>query len=112
MQPDAGLRLSVNAALEESVAARIRWAWNDGCPVAASSNAAAAEMAAIARRRWNSYARRNKNIADSTTNQINDHARGLAEKFTDGGWPMVGPLISDYRWLSEQIAPILAGDAN
>ncbi|MEZ6118577.1 MAG: hypothetical protein R3C28_18705 [Pirellulaceae bacterium] len=69
----------------------------------------AAEMAAIARRRWNSYSR-NASIPDTTDNRINDLARGVAEKFTDGGWPMVGPMISDYRWLCEQIAPILAGD--
>ena len=100
----------MNAAIEESVAARIRWAWDLGCPVAASSDAVAVEMAAFARRRWNSYERRNKSIPVTTENRINDLARGLAENFTDGGWPMVGPLISDYRWLCEQIAPILAGD--
>ena len=66
-------------------------------------------MAAVARRRWNSFERRNKNVPDTLENRINDLARGLAEKFTDGGWPMVGPLIADYRWLSEQIAPILDG---
>jgi hypothetical protein len=49
-------------------------------------------------------------MPDTSENRINDLARGLATKFTDGGWPMVGPLISDYRWLSEQIAPILADD--
>ena len=67
-------------------------------------------MAAIARRRWNSYERRNGNIADTTENRINDLARGLATKFERGGWPMVGPLISDYTRLAEQIAPILEGD--
>ena len=103
--------LSMNPNVEKSVAAKIRWARDDGCPVAASSDSAVAKMAAIARRRWNSYERRNRNIPDTTENRINDLARGLAEKFTEGGWPMVGPLIADYRWLSEQIAPILSGDA-
>ena len=77
--------------------------------VAAHDATVAAEMAAIARRRWNSYSRRNASIPDTSENRINDLARGVAEKFTDGGWPMVGPMISDYRWLCEQIAPILAG---
>jgi hypothetical protein len=100
----------MNPVIEESVAAKILWAREDGSPVAPSTESLAAEMAAIARRRWNSYERRNENIPDTSENRINDLARGLATKFTDGGWPMVGPLISDYRWLSEQIAPILAGD--
>ncbi|MFO0979698.1 MAG: hypothetical protein U0996_25085 [Planctomycetaceae bacterium] len=64
-------------------------------------------MATIARRRWNSFARRHKNVPKTLQGRIEDLARGLAEKFTDGGWPMVGPLISDYRWLAEQIAPLL-----
>ena len=29
------MRQSVNANLEALVATKIRWAWNDGCPVAA-----------------------------------------------------------------------------
>ena len=100
---------SVVRSDEQSVAEKIRWAWDDGCPVAASTGVEAAEMASVARRRWNSYGRRNKNIPDTIENRVNDLARGLAEKFTEGGWPMVGPLIADYVWLSEQIAPILMG---
>ena len=64
-------------------------------------------MAAIARRRWNSFARRNENIAASIESRVEDLARGLAKNFTGGGWSMVGPLISDYRWLAQQIAPLL-----
>ncbi len=101
---------SLETSIEQSVAAKIRWAWDDGCPVAASTDSDAAGMASIARRRWNSYERRNKNIPDTIENRINDLARGLAEKFTEGGWSMVGPLILDYKWLSEQIAPILVSD--
>ena len=93
--------------IESLVAEKIRWAWDDGCPVAARDESVAAEMAVLARRRWKSYARRNQNIPDTLENRIEDLARGIAEKFTKGGWPMVGPLTSDYRWLCEQIAPIL-----
>jgi hypothetical protein len=100
----------VDSTIEQSVAAKLLWAREDGSPVAPSDDSLAAEMAAIARRRWNSFERRNANIADTTENRINDLARGIAEKFERGGWPMVGPLISDYIWLTEHIAPILAGD--
>jgi hypothetical protein len=92
---------------EKSIAEKILWAHEDGSPVAPRDEAGAIEMASIARRRWNSFARRQKNIPNTTQARIEDLARGLAAKFTDGGWPMVGPLISDYRWLAEQIAPLL-----
>ncbi|MCR9197665.1 MAG: hypothetical protein NXI04_03380 [Planctomycetaceae bacterium] len=97
MDPDTNDRL----------AARILWSWQNGCPVATRDATSSAKMAAMARRRWNSYPRRNKNKPDTTENRIDDLARGFAETFTDGGWAMVGPLIADYRWLSEQIAPLL-----
>jgi hypothetical protein len=67
-------------------------------------------MAALARRRWQSYLRRNANIPDTRQNRVKDLARFLAEKYERGGLKMAGPLILDYRWLAEQIAPILAGD--
>ncbi|MFO0180839.1 MAG: hypothetical protein ACK517_03540 [bacterium] len=35
-------------------------------------------------------------------------ARGIADRFETGGSEMVGPLINDYEWLCEQIAPILS----
>ena len=100
----------MDSTVEQSVAAKLLWAREDGSPVAPSTDSLAAEMAAIARRRWNSYERRNPNVADTAENRINDLARGLATKFECGGWPMVGPLISDYTWLAEQIAPILEGN--
>lgn len=100
----------MDSTVEQSVAAKLLWAREVGSPVAPSSDSLAADMAAIARRRWKSYERRNTNIADTTENRINDLARGLATKFECGGWPMVGPLISDYTWLAKQIAPILAND--
>jgi len=101
-----------NSPLEQAIAAKLLWAWDDGCCVAPSTEPDAAEIAALARRRWNSYERRRKSIPDTIENRINDLARGIAEKCTEGGWPMVGPLIADYRWLCEQIAPILSGDSN
>jgi len=93
--------------LESSIAARLRWASQDGCPVAPRTAEQALAMAAIARRRWNSFNRRSPNQSDDMDARIEDLARGIAEKFERGGWPMVGPLISDYRWLTQQIVPIL-----
>lgn len=80
---------------------------DEGCPVAPRDELGAIVMADIARRRWNSWLRRNKNIPVTLEAKIDDLARGLAEKYTDGGLPMAGPLISDYRWLATQIAPLL-----
>jgi len=87
---------SMNSAIEQSVAVKLLWAREDGSPVAPATEAYAAEMAAIARRRWNSYLRRNANIPDTLENRIADLARGLAEKFESGGLKMAGPLIFDY----------------
>lgn len=101
----------MSSDVEQLVASKMVWAAEDGCPVAPHNVSNAAEMAAVARRRWNSYRRRNANIPDSTENRVKDLARGLAEKYTTGGWRMVGALIKDYEWLSEQIAPLLAETA-
>lgn len=94
---------------EKAIAAKLLWARDDGSPVAPRDNPGAIEMASVARRRWNSFARRHKDIPKTLQARIEDLARGLAEKFTEGGWPMVGPLITDYRWLAEQITPLLDG---
>lgn len=101
----------MNSQVEQSVATKLLWAWDDGCPVAPHEESDAADMATVARRRWNSYERRNKNIPDTVENRVKDLARGLTEKYTPGGLPMAGPLINDYQWLARQIAPILAGNA-
>ena len=97
----------LQSGVEKAVADKLLWAHADGSPVAPSNEFGAVEMASIARRRWNSFARRHKHIPNTLQARIEDLARGLAGRFTDGGWPMVGPLISDYRWLAEQIAPLL-----
>jgi hypothetical protein len=99
----------MTSPIEDAVAAKLLWARKDGSPVAPREEQLAAEMAAIARRRWNSWERRNANKADTLENRITDLARGLAEKFERGGLRMAGDLILDYTWLAEQIAPILAG---
>ena len=108
--PVARRRLLLNSDVEQLVAAKLLWAAEDGSPIAPSDSDGAAEMAAIARRRWNSYERRNKNVPDTIENRITDLMRGLGEHCETGGWRMVGGLESNYRWLAEQVAPILAGN--
>jgi hypothetical protein len=53
-------------ALEAQLAAKLRWAWDDGCPVAGFGEQRWADMAAIARRRWFSFERRRKKRMDDT----------------------------------------------
>jgi hypothetical protein len=96
--------------LEAKLAARCQWASEDGSPIAGSNPGHWEEIAAIARRRWISFERRNKNKEDNRTNRVEDLARGLCEKLEAGGLPMAGPLISDYRWLAEHLADILYSD--
>lgn len=92
---------------ESAVADKLLWARENGSPVVPHDDQSMVKMAVIARRRWNSFARRHKNIPRTLQAQIEDLARGLAESVTKGGLRMIGPLISDYRWLAEQIAPLL-----
>lgn len=94
-------------ALEERLAAKILWAWNDGSPVATSSPEAAAVMASVARRRWSSFeGRRPVKVEGNETDRVEDLARGLCEKFEAGGLKMAGALIDDYRWLAAQLAEV------
>jgi len=92
------------SALETKIAEKIQWAFEDGCPIAPYDNDRALEMAIYMRRRWNSYLLRNK---QKKCSQVFDLAKGLATTYTEGGFPMVGPLIEDYKWLSEQVAPLM-----
>ncbi len=98
--------------VESLLAAKLLWARDDGCPIAPSNQELADEMAASARRRWASFQRRHKTTDDTIVNRVNDLARGLGAKFDRGEWPMVGALITDYTWLAEQLAPILADDTD
>jgi hypothetical protein len=65
------------------------------------------KIAVLARRRWLSFARRNAKRDHNRANRIEDLAKGLCEKSEPGGVHQAGPLISDYRWLAEQLADIL-----
>ena len=100
-------------ALEAKLVAKLCWASNDGCPVAGQSEERWSEMASIARRRWFSFERRKpKKIEDNRTNRAEDLARGLCEKCERGGLRLAGPLISDYRWLAEQLAEVFLAEPN
>jgi hypothetical protein len=98
-------------ALEGRLAAKLHWAWDDGCPVAGSSEGKRVAIAEIARRRWNSFERRRPDkLQDNRVNRIDDLARGLCEKCENGGLSMAGPLITDYRWLAGQLAEAFLSD--
>jgi hypothetical protein len=98
-------------SVESQLVAKLQWAWADGCPVAGSSRETWADMAKVVRRRWNSFGRRNENRDDNRENRIEDLARVLCEKFEHGGLRMAGPLISDYRWLAEQLVVVLVAES-
>jgi hypothetical protein len=98
--------------LESQLAAAFQQAWNDGCPVAGSSPEAWAEMAALARRRWSSFSRRNANKEGNRASRVEDLAKGLCEKYERGGLRMAGPLVSDYRWLAAHVAKTLEAECH
>ena len=99
--------------LEERLVAKLRWASNDGCPVAGHSQKCWIEMASLARRRWFSFSRRKpKKMEDSRANRVEDLARGPCEKCERGGRRMAGPLITDYRWLAKQLSEVFLAECN
>lgn len=93
------------SSIENQIAEKIIWAWNDGCPVAALDYDVALKTAKIARRRWNSFERRAKKD-NSELARILDLAKALAETHMDGGRKTAGPLMKDYEWLAEQISKV------
>ncbi len=96
--------------LESRLATKLQYAWNDGCPVAGSSPEVWTEMAGVARRRWSSFERRNPHKTADQASRIEDLARGLCDRRESGGIRTAGPLISDYRWLAEQLAEVFECD--
>lgn len=95
-----------NDEIEALLIAKLRWAWEDGCPVAGSKKEYHVRTASLARRRWFSYERRRpEKVPDTRPNRVEDLARYLCS-FEKGGLKMAGPLIEDYRWLANQIADV------
>lgn len=86
------------------VAEVIRWAWDQGCPVASPNGQWPDEMVSVALRRWRSVGRRHRKITREI--RINDLANGLIAAF-ESNPKLVGPLKVDYLWLSEQICRVL-----
>lgn len=99
-----------NQSIEERLVAKLQWARNDGSPIAGSSEKVWAKIAKLARRRWFSYERRkNLNKDDNRANRIEDLARGLGREEIDK-YGLSSPLMTDYRWLAEQLAEILEAE--
>jgi hypothetical protein len=97
--------------LERKLVAKLCWASKDGSPVAGWSQDQWAEMALIARRRWFSFERRRPmKVEDNRANRVEDLARGFCEKY-EGSVSMAGRLISDYRWLAEQLADVFLAES-
>jgi len=73
-------------------------AWEEGCPVAGSTEEQRRKIAQVALRRWRSFARRQP-TADHEE-RVRHLAAGLGERFHGGN---LGPLREDYRFLANAI---------
>lgn len=100
----------MSTSLEKEIANKLIWAWKEGCPVAPHDQRLASQMADFIQSRWQSFPRRSKVKNPSKDARIRDLAKGLANTYSKGGMEMIGPLMADYKWLSEQIATILSND--
>lgn len=79
-----------------------------GCPVAGHDDAERQKIAAVAIRRWRSFARRSTypNQA-SRAERAEDLAKGLRDRL-EVEPALAGPLMEDYRHLAARLAAVLA----
>lgn len=78
-----------------------------GCPVSGRDRAARQEIAAIAMRRWRSFARRSAHPGRaSDADRVEDLAKGLRDRF-EVNPALTGPLMEDYRHLAGRLAAVL-----
>ena len=94
------------AAIQRIVAA-IESAWDAGCHIASGTGADRERMAQISLRRWNSFARRHKKGGKGE--QVEDFAKGLRDAY-EADRDLVGPLMTDYRYLASVISGVLLAD--
>lgn len=86
------------------IVAAIKSAWEEGCPVAGVTSADQEQMAQIALRRWNSFTRRHGKGGEEQ--KVEDLAKGLRSAY-EADRELVGPLMTDYRYLAFVIAGVL-----
>jgi len=89
------------------IVAAIMSAWDEGCPVAGGTSADQEQMAHASLRRWNSFARRHKK--GGKEEQVEDLAKGLRDAY-EPNRDLVGPLMTDYRYLASVISSVLLAD--
>jgi hypothetical protein len=103
-----------NDRIEQAFTAALALAWEEGSPVAGSTPAARAAVAAVALRRIRSFDRRD--VPPDRGRQVNDLAAGLVARLEPRP-ELVGPLLQDYRFIAaalltalDEIAPTETGE--
>lgn len=94
------MSMSTEALLLE-LRAILERCWTEGCPVAAPPHD---ELARTALRRWRSFPRRHR--GEPRAARLEDLAKGLCTAL-EPERRAVGRLMTDYRWLAEQLAAVL-----
>lgn len=92
----------------QQLCARLAELWDEGSFVASpgSTGGEQEKLARVALRRWGSFDRRNKVRRPALEHRIEDLAKGLRDAhYTDR--QMVGPLMTDYRYVAERLADVL-----
>jgi hypothetical protein len=77
-----------------------------GSPVAGWTHSEREEIAKLAARRWRSFGRRHGGVG-SFDARVEDLAKGLSGRLEEHE----RPLMSDYRWLAQQLAEALRNAA-
>ncbi len=95
--------------MQEALALALARLWNEGCPLAHSTDRS--KMIDIGLRRWRSFERRNKRKHPTLDNRVEDLAEGLRDAF-EPDLKMVGPMMQHYRCVAEAMATVLTHSQN
>lgn len=97
--------------LSDRLMVAVEQAQTAGSPVVGAALADRERIVQAALRRWNSFPRRNKKVGgDLLERRIEDLAKGLCDQF-ERQPSLVGPLMTDYRWLARRLAEVLIRQA-
>lgn len=92
--------------MREQLVDALRAARKAGSPVVGHDPADWDKVANVAERRWRSYARRQRGRPSTRAARIEDLAVGLRVLWWEDP-KLVGPLMTDIRWVATRLAAVL-----
>ncbi len=95
-----------NDEIVSRLVVRLDELWDEGSTIANGSDADRRAMAMFAVPRWRGFDRRNKVKRPELEHRVEDLAKGLRDRFAMNP-RLVGPEMTDYRYVAARLADIL-----